>query len=91
MQKRYDGSEIELVDYLVGDEYGYITLHTKGEKYKVGDVVTIRNGHVREVLGNRRIEIDKWAKIEPFKKESPYNGHLGVPKKVKDEINFSEI
>ena len=46
---------------------------------------------MREVLGNRRIEIDKWAKIEPFNKESKYNGHLGVPKKVNDEINLSEI
>ena len=68
-RKRYDGGAMNRVaECLVGDEFGCVKLIATDEQLdfvKEGSVVVVRNAHANVVKEHMRIEIDRWAKIEP--------------------------
>ncbi len=49
---------------------------------KEGAIITIRNAHAKVVKEHLRIEIDKWAKVEPSRQRIPT---------VKLDRNLSDI
>jgi replication factor A1 len=52
------------------------------EVIKDGTVITIRNAHANVVKEHLRIEIDRWAKVEPSKASVP---------KVNKSRNLSDV
>lgn len=52
------------------------------EVIKDGAVITIRNAHANVVKEHLRIEIDRWAKVEPSKASVP---------KVNKSRNLSDV
>ena len=68
-RQRYDGDEInQVAECLVGDEHGcckLIATDKQLEVVKEGAAITIRNSHANVVKEHLRIEIDRWAKVEP--------------------------
>ena len=67
-RKTFDGQTTRIADVLVGDETGCINFFAKEESLeliKIGAVFTFRNVHAAVVKEHMRIDVDKWAKIEP--------------------------
>ncbi len=68
---RNDGLEINrAAECIVGDAQGCVKLMAYDNQLDVikeGAVVTIRNAHAKVVKEHLRVEIDKWAKVEPSK------------------------
>ena len=67
-KKRYDGTLIRNATAVVGDQTGCVNLVVRDDQLnfvKPGAVVTVRNAHANVYKEHIRIEIDKWAKIEP--------------------------
>lgn len=68
-RKRYDGGAMNRVaECIVGDQYGCVKLIATDEQLnfvKQGAVITIRNSHANVVKEHMRLEIDRWAKLEP--------------------------
>ena len=73
---RYDGSEglNRVAECIVGDQHGCVKLLAFDEQIDVvkeGAVITIRNAHANVVKEHLRLEIDKWAKVEPALTQVP--------------------
>ena len=70
---RNDGLEINrAAECIVGDASGCVKLMAYDGQLdiiKEGAVITIRNAHAKVVKEHLRIEIDKWAKVEPSKEK----------------------
>ena len=68
-RKRYDGDSMNRVaECLVGDQFGCVKLMAFDDQLNVvkeGATITIRNAHANVVKEHLRIEIDRWAKVEP--------------------------
>lgn len=68
-RKRYDGGAMNRVaECIVGDEYGCVRMMAYDEQLnivKAGAVITIRNAHANVVKEHCRLEVDRWAKVEP--------------------------
>ncbi len=68
-RQRYDGESLNLVaECIVGDEFGCAKLIANDKQLEVikeGAIITIRNAHAKVVKEHMRIELDKWAKVEP--------------------------
>ena len=67
-RKRYEGTVNRSADCLVGDAHGCAILVAKDDQLntiKEGAHITIRNAHANVVKEHMRIEIDRWAKVEP--------------------------
>ena len=67
-RKRYEGTINRIAECVVGDEHGCVNLIAKDEQLDVvkeGQVITVRNSHANVVKEHLRIEIDRWAKVEP--------------------------
>ena len=75
-----------MAECLVGDQFGcckLIATDKQLEVVKEGAAVTIRNSHANVVKEHLRIEIDRWAKVEPSKEK--------VADKVNTSKNHSDI
>ena len=72
-RKRYDGGQLNRVaECIVGDEHGSVKLMAFDEQLnfiKKGSVIIIRNAAANVVKEHLRIEIDRWAKVEPSKEK----------------------
>ena len=70
---RNDGQELNrAAECIVGDQHGCVKLMAYDKQLDVvkeGAVITIRNAHAKVVKEHLRIEIDKWAKVEPSKEK----------------------
>ena len=87
-RRRYEGTVNRSADCLVGDDHGCAVLIAKDEQLNIikeGAFITIRNAHANVVKEHMRIEIDRWAKVEPISDNS------GKPKNVNPSNNLSEI
>lgn len=80
-RQRYDGEEMnQVAECLVGDQFGCCKLLATDKQLQIvkeGAAITIRNSHANVVKEHMRIEIDRWAKVEPSKE------------KVTDKVNVS--
>ena len=65
----YDGQSVRRsAQCVIGDSTGSVVLVANDEQLNVvqqGAVITIRNANARVFQEHIRIEIDKWAKVEP--------------------------
>lgn len=68
-RKRYDGGAMNRVaECIVGDQYGCVRLMAYDDQLNVvkpDAVITVRNSHANVVKEHCRLEIDRWAKVEP--------------------------
>ena len=84
-RQRYDGDSLNLVaECIVGDEYGCAKLMAYDRQLEVikeGTIITIRNANANVVKEHMRIEIDKWAKVEPSKERI---GQVNTSKNLSD-------
>ena len=68
-RRRYDSNSLSRVaECVVGDETGCVNLMAYDDQLdivKEGACITIRNVHANVVKEHLRLEIDKWAKVEP--------------------------
>ena len=68
-RQRYDGEEMNLVaECLVGDQHGCCKMIAQDKQLQIvkqGAAITIRNSHANVVKEHLRIEVDRWAKVEP--------------------------
>ena len=68
-RRRYDGGALNRVaECLVGDQYGCVKMMAFDEQLNVvkeGSVICIRNAHANVVKEHMRLEVDRWAKVEP--------------------------
>ena len=84
-RQRYDGDSLNLVaECIVGDEYGCAKLMAYDRQLEVikeGTIITIRNANANVVKEHMRIEIDKWAKVEPSKEKI---GQVNTSKNLSD-------
>ena len=66
---RNDGTETNMAaECIVGDTTGCVILMAYDKQLNVvkeGAIITIRNAHAKVVKEHLRIEVDKWAKVEP--------------------------
>ena len=74
-RRRYDSNSLSRVaECVVGDEMGCVNLMAYDDQLdivKEGAQITIRNVHANVVKEHLRLEIDKWAKVEPSSKNVP--------------------
>ena len=87
-RRRYEGTVNRSAECLVGDDNGSATLIAKDDQLdivKEGAFITIRNAHANVVKEHMRIEIDRWAKVEPI------IAGAKAPSTVKLTNNLSEI
>jgi replication factor A1 len=86
-RKRYDGGNMNRVaECIVGDQHGCVKLMAFDEQLdtvKEGQIITIRNAHANVVKEHLRLEVDRWAKVEPSKEH--------VSREVNLAKNASEI
>ena len=86
-RQRYDGEELnQVAECLVGDEHACCKLLATDKQLEIvkeGAAITIRNSHANVVKEHMRIEIDRWAKVEPSKEK--------VADKVNTSKNLSDI
>ena len=71
-KKRYDGTLIRNAIAVVGDQFGCVNLHARDDQLNIvkeGAVITLRNVHAQVYKEHIRLEIDKWAKVEPSKEK----------------------
>ena len=84
-RQRYDGDSLNLVaECIVGDEHGCAKLMAYDRQLEVikeGTIITIRNANANVVKEHMRIEIDKWAKVEPSKERI---GQVNTSKNLSD-------
>lgn len=70
-RRRYDGGNMHrIAECIVGDEFGCVKLMAFDDQLdvvKTGHVITVRNAHANVVKEHLRLEIDRWAKVEPSK------------------------
>jgi len=62
----------DLMEVVVGDETGTVTLSVRGERAKaceVGKTYRIQNAHVSMIKGFIRLSVDKWAALKPAEEE----------------------
>ena len=68
-RRRYDGGSLNRVaECIVGDQYGCMKMMAYDEQLNVvkeGAVICIRNAHANVVKEHMRLEVDRWAKVEP--------------------------
>lgn len=68
-RKRYDGGAMNRVaECIVGDQYGCVKLMAYDDQLNIvkeGASICIRNTHANVVKEHCRLEIDRWAKVEP--------------------------
>merc|ERR1711998_42977 len=87
-RRRYEGTVNKSADCVVGDEYGCAVLIAKDNQLdivKEGAYITIRNAHANVVKEHMRIEVDRWAKVEPTAGGAPRI------KSINQSNNLSEI
>jgi replication factor A1 len=71
ISKRY-GSTHQVAEALVGDETGCILLNLWDEdigRFRVGDVIQIRNSYVKLFRGSMRLNIGKYGEAEMLEEE----------------------
>mmetsp|Transcript_63061 Transcript_63061/g.205788 ORF Transcript_63061/g.205788 Transcript_63061/m.205788 type:complete len:375 (-) Transcript_63061:187-1311(-) len=64
---KVDASD-DLMEVLVGDETGAVTLSIRGDRAKdceVGMTVRVQNAHVAMIKGFIRLAVDKWSALKP--------------------------
>jgi replication factor A1 len=69
---RRDGSTHQVAEALVGDETGCILLNLWDEdigRFRVGDVIQIRNSYVKLFRGSMRLNIGKYGEAEMLEEE----------------------
>lgn len=68
-RKRYDGESVNRVaECIVGDRHACVKMMAYDDQLdivKEGAVITIRNAHANVVKDHLRIEIDRWAQVDP--------------------------
>ena len=68
-RQRYGGDQTnQVAECIVGDEHGCVKLMAFDDQLNVikdGAAITIRNCHANVVKEHLRIDIDRWAKVEP--------------------------
>ena len=86
-RKRYDGGNMNRVaECIVGDQHGCVKMMAFDEQLdivKEGHAITIRNANANVVKEHVRIEVDRWAKVEPSKEN--------VTSNVLQSKNYSDI
>ena len=71
-RKRYDGSLMREAIAVVGDQHGSVNFFLRDSQVDVvkeGTVITVRNAHANVKDEHLRLEVDKWAKVEPSSQE----------------------
>lgn len=68
-RKRYDGGAMNRVaECIVGDQFGCVRMMAYDEQLNVvqeGANIIVRNSHANVVKEHCRLEVDRWAKVEP--------------------------
>ena len=74
-RRRYDGGNLNRVaECIVGDQYGCVKMMAFDEQLNIvkeGSVICIRNAHANVVKEHLRLEVDRWAKVEPSSENIP--------------------
>jgi replication factor A1 len=69
-RKRYDGGAMNRVaECVVGDQFGCVRMMAYDEQLNTvteGACITVRNSHANVVKEHCRLEVDRWAKVEPL-------------------------
>ena len=69
-RKRYDGGAMNRVaECIVGDQFGCVRMMAYDDQLNVvqeGACITVRNSHANVVKEHCRLEVDRWAKVEPM-------------------------
>ena len=69
-RKRYDGGAMNRVaECTVGDQFGCVRMMAYDDQLNVvqeGACITVRNSHANVVKEHCRLEVDRWAKVEPM-------------------------
>ena len=74
-RRRYDGGNLNRVaECIVGDQYQCVKMMAFDEQLNVvkeGATICIRNAHANVVKEHLRLEVDRWAKVEPSTQNIP--------------------
>ena len=74
-RRRYDGGAINRVaQCIVGDQFGCVKLIAVDDQLntvKEGATICVRNTHANVVNEHLRLEVDRWAKVEPSTADIP--------------------